>query len=106
MLRVSQIFRHTENRFNVRAIFKNKHTHHGTSMKTGPVRDAYQMKQYVYNIPCDCGRCYISKTSRPLEVRTMEHKYNLTQGLLEKSNMQMKKATKYVAKIQRPCRLN
>jgi hypothetical protein len=39
----------------------------------------------VYNIPCDCGRCCIGETSKPLEVRIKEHKYNLTQGLLEKS---------------------
>jgi hypothetical protein len=24
------------------------------------------MKQCVYSIPCDCGRCYTSETSRPL----------------------------------------
>jgi hypothetical protein len=56
-------------------------------MKTGPVRDAQQTKQYVYNIACDCGRCYIGETSRPSEVRVKEHKYNLTQGLLEKSKL-------------------
>jgi predicted GIY-YIG superfamily endonuclease len=56
-------------------------------MKTGPVRDAQEMKQCVYNIPCDCGRCYIGKTRRPLEVHIKEHKYNLTQGLLEKSQV-------------------
>jgi hypothetical protein len=27
------------------------------------------------------------ETNRPLEVRIMEHKYNLTQGLLEKSKL-------------------
>jgi hypothetical protein len=32
-----------------------------------------------------CSRCYISETSRPFEVCIKEHKYNLTQGLLEKS---------------------
>jgi hypothetical protein len=53
-------------------------------MKTGPVRND---QQCVYNIPCDCGRCYIDETSRPLEVRIKEHKYNLTQGLLEKSKL-------------------
>jgi hypothetical protein len=56
-------------------------------MKTGPVRDAQQMKKCVYNIPCDCGRCYIGETSRPLKVCIKEHKYNLTQGLLEKSKL-------------------
>jgi hypothetical protein len=36
---------------------------------------------------CDCGRCYIGKTSRRLEVRNKEHKYNLTQNLFEKSKL-------------------
>jgi hypothetical protein len=78
---ISKKFRCTGNHFNVRTIFKTKHTLHGTVMKTGPVRDAQQTK----NIPCDCGRCYISETSRHLEECVKEHKYNLTQGLLEKS---------------------
>jgi hypothetical protein len=56
-------------------------------MKTGLVRDAQQTEQCAYNIPCDCDGCYISKTNRPLEVRIKEHKYNLTQGLLEKSKV-------------------
>jgi predicted GIY-YIG superfamily endonuclease len=45
------------------------------------------MKLCVYNIPCDCGRCYIGKITRPLEVRSKEHKYNLTQGLIEKPKL-------------------
>jgi hypothetical protein len=77
---ISEKFRCIGNHFNVRMIFKTKHTLHGTVMKTGPVRDAQQTKQCVYNIPCDCGRCDISKTSRPLEACIKEHKYNLTQG--------------------------
>jgi predicted GIY-YIG superfamily endonuclease len=56
-------------------------------MKTKPVRDTQQMKQCVYNIPYDYGRCYIGETSRPLEVRIKEHQCNLTQGLLEKSKL-------------------
>jgi hypothetical protein len=56
-------------------------------MKTGLVRDAQQMKQCVCNSPYDHGRCCISETSRPVEVLIKEHKYNLTQGLLEKSKL-------------------
>jgi hypothetical protein len=58
-------------------------------MKTGRVRDAPQTKQCVCNILCDCDRCYscIGETSRPLEARIKEHKYNLTQGLFEKSKV-------------------
>jgi hypothetical protein len=35
--------------------------------------------------PIACGRCYIGEISRPLEVCIKKHKYNLTQGLPEKS---------------------
>jgi hypothetical protein len=75
------------NSFNVRTILKTKHTLHGTLMKTGPVRDAQQAKQCLCSIPCDCGRCYIGETSRALEVRIKEHKYNLSQVLLEISKL-------------------
>jgi hypothetical protein len=53
-------------------------------MKTGPIGDAQQTKQCLYNIPYDCGRCYIGETSRPLDVHIKDHKYNLTQVLFEK----------------------
>jgi hypothetical protein len=33
------------------------------------------------------GRCYIGETRRPSEVHIKEHKYNLTEGLLEKSKL-------------------
>jgi hypothetical protein len=41
----------------------------------------------VYSIPCNCGRYHIDETSTPLEVRIKEHRYNVTQGLLEKSKL-------------------
>jgi hypothetical protein len=41
----------------------------------------------MYNIPCDCGRCYIGEISTPLEARIKEHNYKLTQGLLEKPKL-------------------
>jgi hypothetical protein len=56
-------------------------------MKPGPVRDAQQMEQCVYNVPRDCGRRYIGKSSRPSEVGSKEHKHNLTQRLLRKSKL-------------------
>jgi hypothetical protein len=65
---ISENFRHIGNHFNVRTICETKHTLHGTLTKTGLVKDAQQMKQCLYNIPSDFGRCYIGETSRPLEV--------------------------------------
>jgi hypothetical protein len=53
-------------------------------MKTVPVSDAQQTKQYLYIILCECGRYYTGETSRPLEVRIKEHKCNLNQGMLKK----------------------
>jgi hypothetical protein len=41
----------------------------------------------VYNIPCDGGIRYIGETSTHLEVCIKEHKYNLTQRLLQKSKL-------------------
>jgi hypothetical protein len=77
-------FRRIGTRFNIRTITKTKHTLHGALVQAVPVRDAQQTKQCVYNIPSDCGRCYTSESSRHLEVRFKEQKYNLIQGLIEK----------------------
>jgi hypothetical protein len=79
---ISKKFRCTGNHFNVRTIFGTKYKLLGTLTKTGPVRDTQQTKQRVYNIPCEC-----CEASRPLEVCIKEHKYNQTQGLLEKSKL-------------------
>jgi hypothetical protein len=81
---ISGKFKCTGNRFNVRTIFKTKHTLRETLMKTGSATDGQQTKQCVYSIPCDNGRCYNGETSRTLEVRIKEHKYNLTRGLFQK----------------------
>jgi hypothetical protein len=67
--------------------FSKRNSFRGTLRETGPVRDAQQTKQCVYSIPRDCGRCYTGETSRRLEARIKEHKYNLTQGLVEKSKL-------------------
>jgi hypothetical protein len=53
-------------------------------MTAGPVTGAQHMKQCVYRIPYDCGRCYTGKTGRPLEICIKDHKCNLMQGLLKK----------------------
>lgn len=53
-------------------------------MTTRPDRDVQQTRQCMYGIPCDCGKCYIHETGRPLEVRIKEHKHNVKEGQLEK----------------------
>jgi hypothetical protein len=56
-------------------------------MKTRPERDPLQMAQWIYSIPCECGRSYIGEIGRPLAVRLRDYKHNLQQGLLEKSKL-------------------
>jgi hypothetical protein len=80
-------FRPIWNRFGLRTTFKTEHALRGALMNSGLVRDAQRTQQCVCIIQCDCGRCYIGVTSRPLEVRIKEHKYNLTQGLPQKSTL-------------------
>jgi hypothetical protein len=65
---ISDQFKCIGNKYNIKTIFKTKHTLH-----------------CIYSIPCECGRRYVRETSRPLGVRIKEHKHNLKQGLLEKS---------------------
>jgi hypothetical protein len=49
--------------------------------------DPLQMVQCVYNIPCECGGSYIDETGRSLAMRHHEHRRNLKEGLLEKSEL-------------------
>jgi predicted GIY-YIG superfamily endonuclease len=53
-------------------------------MKTRPDRDPQQTAQYIYCIPCECGRSYIGETGRSLAVRLREHRHNLKDSLFEK----------------------
>jgi hypothetical protein len=81
---VSEKFKHIGNRYNIRTIFRTKHTIRSSLMQTKSKRDPQQTAQCVYSIPCECGRSYIGKTGRPLAVRLREYRHNLEECLLEK----------------------
>jgi hypothetical protein len=51
------------------------------------MNDPQRTAQCIYNIPCECGRSYVGETGRPLSVRIGEHKFNLKNGLLDKSKL-------------------
>jgi hypothetical protein len=84
---VSEKFKRIGNRYIFKMIFKTKHTLGSSPTKTRPERDPLQASQCIYSIPCECGRSYIGETGRPLAVRLRDHRYNLQQGLLEKSKL-------------------
>jgi hypothetical protein len=74
-------FKRIGNRYNIRTIFKTKHTLRSSLMKTRPERDPQQTAQCVYSILCECGRGYIGETSRSLVVRLPEYTHNPIDGL-------------------------
>jgi hypothetical protein len=80
---ISDKFKQIGNHYNIRTIFKTKHTLRNTLMRTRP-SDPQLTACCIYNIPCKCGRSYVGETGRPLSVRTGEHKLNLKNGLLDK----------------------
>jgi hypothetical protein len=84
---VSEKFKRIVNMYNIRMIFKTKHNLRSSLTKTRPEKDPQPTAQYVYSTPCECGRSYIGETGRPLAVWVCEHKHNLKEGLLEKSEL-------------------
>jgi predicted GIY-YIG superfamily endonuclease len=84
---ISDKFKRIGNRYNIRTIFKTKHTLRNTLMRTRPTSDPQLTAHCIYNIPCECGRSYVGETGRPLSVRIREHKLNLKNGLLDKSKL-------------------
>jgi predicted GIY-YIG superfamily endonuclease len=83
---ISDKFKRIGNRY-IRTIFKTKHTLRNTFMRTKPMSDPQRTAQCIYNILCEYGRSYVGETGRPLSVRIWEHKFNLKNGLLDKSKL-------------------
>jgi hypothetical protein len=84
---VSEKFKRIGNQYNIGTVFKTKHTLRSSLARTRPERDPQQTAHCIYSISCECGRCYIGETGRPLAVRIREHKHNLNEGLLDKSKL-------------------
>jgi hypothetical protein len=84
---ISEKFKCIRNRYNIRTIFKTKHTLRSSLIQTRPERDLQQTAHCVNSIPCECGRSYIGETGRTLAVWLLEHRHNLKEGLLEKSKL-------------------
>jgi hypothetical protein len=84
---VSEKFRRIGNRYNLKIVFKTNHTLRRSIVKSRPDLDPLKIRHCIYSIPCECGRCYIGETGRPLGVRLKEHQLNLKQGLLQNSKL-------------------
>jgi hypothetical protein len=85
---ISVKFNHIGNKYNIKTIFKTKHTLRNIFIRTKPdTKSQLRIRHCFYSIPCECGRSYIGEMSRPLGIHIKEHKHNLKQGLLEKSKL-------------------
>jgi hypothetical protein len=84
---ISENFKRIGNLYNIKTIFKTKHTLRDTLMRPRPVNDPQLTAHWIHNIPCEYGRNYVGETGRPLSVRIREHKLNLHNGLLDKSKL-------------------
>jgi hypothetical protein len=84
---VSEKFKHIVNLYNIRTVFKTKHTLRSSLIKTRSKTDPQQMAQCLCSIPCECGRSCVSKTGRPLAMWLHEHRHSLREGLIEKSKL-------------------
>jgi predicted GIY-YIG superfamily endonuclease len=84
---ISEKFRRIGERCNIKTVFKTRQTLRSFLTRTRPHREVQDMRKCIYSIACECGRCYIGETGRPLVVRIREHMNNLKQGLMEKSRL-------------------
>jgi hypothetical protein len=84
---VSEKFKRVGNRYNIRTIFRTKHTLRSSLMNTRPKIEPQQTAQCGYSVLCECGRSYIGETGRLLAARFREHRHNLKEGLLKKSKL-------------------
>jgi hypothetical protein len=55
--------------------------------KRKPNIETLKQLQCIYRIPCECGREYVGKTGKPLNIRIRKHKYNQREGHIDKSKL-------------------
>ena len=59
--------------FNIRAVFKSGPTLRSLLTRVKDLLPMEKQANVVYEVPCTCGKAYISETTRRLETRLKEH---------------------------------
>ena len=73
--------------YDIRTIFTNGSTLQRYLFCVKPPTEFNMSKNYVYSIPCSCGKVYKGLTCRPLKVRLEEYRKGVVWGKTEKSGM-------------------
>jgi hypothetical protein len=87
MKSISEEFRRFGDWYNIKTVFKTRHTLMSILRCTRLGRDLQNTAHCVYSIPCECGRNHIGDTSRPVAICNRKPRHNLKEGLLEKSRL-------------------
>ena len=73
--------------YDIRTVFTNGSTLQRYLFQVKPPMEFNMIKNYVYSIPCSCGKIYKDETGCPLKVRLNEHRKAVVWGEIEKSGM-------------------
>ena len=90
---LSEIVKHFFRKYNVKVVFRiNSKLDRFIVLGKDPYEIGEQ-NNVVYKISCNCGKCYVSQTKRPLRIRIDEHfkNFNLTEKFHNVISKQRKK---------------
>ena len=73
--------------YDIRTVFTSGSTLRRYLFWVKPPTEFNMTKNYVYSIPCSCGKIYKGETGCPLKVRLEEHQKAVVRGEIEKSGM-------------------
>ena len=73
--------------WNIRTVFRCGLTLWKYLFGVKPSIEYNMTKNYVYSIPCSCGKVYKGETCRPLKITLEEHGKEVVWGEIEKSGM-------------------
>ena len=72
--------------YDIRTVFTSGSTLRRYLFRVKPT-EFNMIKNFVFSIPCSCGKIYKGETGHPLKVRLEEHRKAVVQGEIEKSDM-------------------
>ena len=71
--------------YDIKTVFTSDSTLRRYLFQVNPPTEFNMIKNWVYSIPCNCGKIYKGETGRPLKVRLEEHRKAVVRGEIEKS---------------------
>ena len=70
--------------FNIRTVFKSRPTFCSLLTKVKDPLPMEKQANFIYKVPCTCGKVYIGETTISLETHLKKHKDTYTKGFMDK----------------------